>query len=67
MLNHLPIQINQPFQPTSPSPDKIKTKKLEEKQKTTSLPELNAVLNLYNVHADRGSEESRVFKNNGLL
>lgn len=31
------------------------------------LPELNAVLNLYNVHADRGSEESRVFKNNGLL
>lgn len=33
----------------------------------SSLPELNAVLNLYNVHADRGSEESRVFKNNGLL
>ncbi|HEY1195539.1 relaxase/mobilization nuclease domain-containing protein [Flavobacterium sp.] len=35
--------------------------------KYSSLPELNAVLNLYNVHADRGSEESRVFKNNGLL
>lgn len=33
----------------------------------SSLPELNAVLNLYNVHADRGSEESRVFKNHGLL
>jgi hypothetical protein len=35
--------------------------------KYSSLHELNAVLNLYNVHADRGSEESRVFKNNGLL
>lgn len=35
--------------------------------KYSSLPELNAVLNLYNIHADRGSEESRVFKNNGLL
>ncbi|WP_291145912.1 relaxase/mobilization nuclease domain-containing protein [Flavobacterium sp. UBA7680] len=35
--------------------------------KFSSLPELNAVLNLYNVHADRGTEESRVFKNNGLL
>jgi hypothetical protein len=35
--------------------------------KYSSLPELNAVLNLYNVNADRGSEESRVFKNNGLL
>ncbi|WP_433815544.1 relaxase/mobilization nuclease domain-containing protein [Flavobacterium johnsoniae] len=35
--------------------------------KYSSLPELNAVLNLYNVHADRGSEESKVFKNNGLL
>ncbi|RUT67704.1 relaxase [Flavobacterium cupreum] len=35
--------------------------------KYSSLAELNAVLNLYNVHADRGSEESRVFKNNGLL
>ncbi|MFH6969127.1 relaxase/mobilization nuclease domain-containing protein [Flavobacterium sp. FlaQc-28] len=35
--------------------------------KYSSLPELNAVLNLNNVHADRGSEESRVFKNNGLL
>lgn len=35
--------------------------------KYSSLPELNAVLNLYNVHADRGSQESRVFKNNGLL
>ncbi|MBO9584399.1 MAG: relaxase/mobilization nuclease domain-containing protein [Flavobacterium sp.] len=35
--------------------------------KYSSLTELNAVLNLYNVHADRGTEESRVFKNNGLL
>lgn len=35
--------------------------------KYSSLPELNAVLNLYNVHADRGTEDSRVFKNNGLL
>lgn len=35
--------------------------------KYSSLPELNAVLNQYNIHADRGTEDSRVFKNNGLL
>lgn len=35
--------------------------------KYSSLPELNAVLNQYNVHADRGTEKSRVFKNKGLL
>ena len=34
--------------------------------KFTSLPELNAVLKLYNVVADRGSEESRTYKNRGL-
>lgn len=34
--------------------------------KYTSLAELNAVLKLYNVIADRGSEESRTFKNRGL-
>ncbi|UUF13130.1 MULTISPECIES: relaxase/mobilization nuclease domain-containing protein [Flavobacterium] len=32
-----------------------------------SLPQLNAVLNLYNVTADRGSENSRVFKGGGLV
>lgn len=32
-----------------------------------SLPELNAVLNQYNVMADRGGEQSRIFKNNGLV
>jgi hypothetical protein len=35
--------------------------------KYTSLPELNAVLNLYNVMADKGTENSRTFKNNGLV
>lgn len=35
--------------------------------KYTSLPELNAVLKQYNVMADRGSEESRIFKNRGLV
>jgi hypothetical protein len=35
--------------------------------KYASLPELNAVLGLYNVTADRGGENSRVFKNNGLV
>ncbi len=34
--------------------------------KYASLPELNAVLQLYNVIADRGSESSRVYQNNGL-
>ena len=34
--------------------------------KYTSLPELNAVLHQYNVQADRGSEASRIFQNNGL-
>jgi len=33
----------------------------------TSLPELNAVLKQYNVMAERGSENSRVFQHNGLL
>jgi hypothetical protein len=32
-----------------------------------SLPELNAVLKQYNVYADRGSENSRIFKTNGLV
>lgn len=32
-----------------------------------SLPELNAVLKLYNVMADRCSEDSRVYKHRGLL
>jgi hypothetical protein len=34
--------------------------------KFTSLPELNAVLRCYNIAAERGSEESRVFKHKGL-
>jgi hypothetical protein len=34
--------------------------------KYTSLPELNAVLNLYNVTAYRGTKESTMFKNGGL-
>lgn len=33
----------------------------------TSLPELNAVLREYNVLADRGGENSRIFKNGGLV
>jgi hypothetical protein len=33
----------------------------------TSLPELNAVLKQYNVIAERGSEDSRVYQHNGLL
>ncbi|WP_313491883.1 relaxase/mobilization nuclease domain-containing protein [Sphingobacterium multivorum] len=36
------------------------------KFKFTSLPELNAVLNLYNVHAERGAEGSRIYRHNGL-
>ena len=31
------------------------------------MPELNAVLKLYNVVADRGSENSRIYQNNGLV
>lgn len=33
----------------------------------SSLPELNAVLKQYNVMAERGGENSRVYQNNGLL
>nr|WP_315200623.1 relaxase/mobilization nuclease domain-containing protein [uncultured Flavobacterium sp.] len=32
-----------------------------------SLPELNAVLRQYNVLADKGSEDSKIFKTNGLI
>jgi hypothetical protein len=35
--------------------------------KYTSLPELNAVLKLYNVLADRGPEESKMFQGKGLV
>jgi hypothetical protein len=35
--------------------------------KYTSLPELNAVLKQYNVLADRGSENSKIFLSKGLL
>lgn len=35
--------------------------------KFTSLPEFNAVLMQFNVLADRGSEESRMFKHRGLV
>lgn len=35
--------------------------------KYSSLAELNAVLKLHNVVADRGSEASRIYKNNGLV
>lgn len=34
--------------------------------KYTSLPELNAVLNQYNITADKGNKESTMFKNGGL-
>lgn len=37
-----------------------------DRYKYTSLVELNAVLKLYNVIADRGTEDSRTFKNRGL-
>jgi hypothetical protein len=33
----------------------------------TSLPEFNAILKQYNVIADRGKEEGRIFRNNGLV
>ncbi len=33
----------------------------------TSLPELNALLKGYRILADRGTEESRIFKNRGLV
>ncbi|MEJ7693496.1 relaxase/mobilization nuclease domain-containing protein [Daejeonella sp.] len=33
----------------------------------TSIPEMNAVLNQYNVTADQGSKESRMFQKNGLM
>ncbi|MFB9840866.1 relaxase/mobilization nuclease domain-containing protein [Mucilaginibacter ginsenosidivorans] len=35
--------------------------------KYSSLPELNAILQQYNVVADRGTEHSRINKNNGLV
>ncbi|MDE1193137.1 MAG: relaxase/mobilization nuclease domain-containing protein [Arachidicoccus sp.] len=37
-----------------------------DRYKYTSLQELNAVLKLYNVRADRGAEEGRIYKNRGL-
>lgn len=33
----------------------------------SSLPELNAILQQYNIVADRGSKDSRIYRNNGLV
>jgi hypothetical protein len=41
--------------------------KVIQNYKYTSLPELNAVLQQYNVAADIGSEDSRIFQNRGLV
>jgi hypothetical protein len=62
------------------APGKVKYGKMQSKRalaavlgavidtyKYSSLPELNAVLGLYNVKADRGSENSKVFKGGGLM
>lgn len=38
-----------------------------DKYKYSSLPQLNAILNQYNITVDRGHENSRVFQNGGLL
>lgn len=54
---------------------KAETKKAIEKvlsfvvnnYKYTSLPELNAVLKLYNIEANKGNENSKVVNHNGLL
>ncbi|MBC9797039.1 relaxase/mobilization nuclease domain-containing protein [Sinomicrobium weinanense] len=35
--------------------------------KYASLPELNAILNQYNITADRGQENSRMYRNGGLV
>ncbi len=40
--------------------------KVLKEYKYTSLPELNAVLQQYNVMADRGNITSRIYRNNGL-
>lgn len=64
-----------PMNPSIVSYGKIQSKKAVAKvldfvlntYQYKSLPQLNAVLNLYNVMADRGSESSRVFKGGGLV
>jgi hypothetical protein len=71
-------QINFAIQPISASTvkyGKIQSKKavsqvldfVVNSYRYKSLPQLNAVLNLYNVTADRGQENSRVFKGGGLV
>lgn len=40
--------------------------KILKEYKYASLPELNAILRQYNVIADRGSADSRIYKHNGL-
>src|SRR5665213_912496 len=40
--------------------------KILKEYKFTSLPELNAVLQQYNIAADRGSSNSRIYQNHGL-
>jgi len=40
---------------------------LLKRYKFSSLPELNAILSIYNVRVDRGEPESRIYKNKGLV
>lgn len=73
-------QIKQPYELEPIVMSKIRYGKLQSKKairnilegvlstyKYTSLPELNAVLRQYNVLADRGGENSRIFKGGGLV
>src|SRR6185437_11496847 len=73
-------QHNQVYQPEPVNAQKVAYGKLETKKaikdvlrfvlkkyKFTSLPELNAVLQQYNVLADRGAPGSRVYENGGLV
>lgn len=64
----------QPIEATKAIYGKVETKRtiantvrwVTQKYKYTSLPELNAVLRQFNVSADRGKEETQMFKKNGL-
>jgi hypothetical protein len=72
-------KLTQAYQPQPIDPQKLQYGKSETKRavtnildkvmnqyKYTSLAELNAILKQYNIVADRGAQQSRVYKNNGL-
>lgn len=62
----IPQKVNYGKSPTKRAIGNV-LKAVIDSYKYASVAELNAVLNQYNVHAEQGAKDSRIYKNNGLV